>query len=143
MKPLSKQTTTPNMEGITERTIITLEGGWEEREYYLVDVAFSEFNVIHRTIFYTGFLNNRVPAGYNQFWFQEDIMNLSKAYFVKAIAKIDMFPDMKDIVLDMGRDWLEDTEHENGNYQNICGECQKLFMGHKRRVVCKLCVRKI
>lgn len=38
------------------------------------------------------------------------------------------------------RDWSEDFNHENGNYQNLCYNCQKTFIGHKRRVVCKLCV---
>ena len=37
------------------------------------------------------------------------------------------------------RDWQEDFKHENGNYQNQCCQCKKWFMGHKRRVVCKVC----
>lgn len=36
-------------------------------------------------------------------------------------------------------DWVEDFAHENGNYQNKCVSCYKLFFGHKRRVVCKCC----
>ena len=39
------------------------------------------------------------------------------------------------------RDWPEDFAHENGNYQNLCCECGKLFFGHKRRVVCRSCVK--
>lgn len=39
------------------------------------------------------------------------------------------------------RDWPEDFLHENGNYQNLCCECGKLFFGHKRRVVCRSCVK--
>lgn len=35
--------------------------------------------------------------------------------------------------------WVEDFSHENGNYMNICCVCQKEFLGHKRRVVCKKC----
>jgi hypothetical protein len=35
--------------------------------------------------------------------------------------------------------WPEDFEHENGNYANQCKECKMLFVGHKRRLVCKLC----
>lgn len=37
------------------------------------------------------------------------------------------------------RDWTEDSEHENGRYLNTCLHCKRGFMGHKRRVVCKVC----
>lgn len=39
----------------------------------------------------------------------------------------------------VNRDWLEDAEHENGNYQNQCIACKHTFVGHKRRVLCKYC----
>lgn len=35
--------------------------------------------------------------------------------------------------------WTEDFAHENGQYQCLCCKCEKVFMGHKRRTVCKLC----
>lgn len=38
--------------------------------------------------------------------------------------------------------WTEDFPHENGNYMNVCRECGNEFLGHKRRVVCKLCFSK-
>ena len=34
----------------------------------------------------------------------------------------------------------EDYAHENGNYMNVCRNCGEYFMGHKRRVWCKLCL---
>ena len=37
------------------------------------------------------------------------------------------------------RNWTEDFSHENGNYQCKCFKCEQFFIGHKRRVVCKLC----
>jgi hypothetical protein len=37
------------------------------------------------------------------------------------------------------RDFPEDAWHENGQYQNLCCMCQEVFIGYKRRVVCKLC----
>ncbi len=37
------------------------------------------------------------------------------------------------------RGWPEDASHENGRYQNRCIFCKLIFIGHKRRVVCKLC----
>jgi hypothetical protein len=40
---------------------------------------------------------------------------------------------------EQARNWAEDFSHENGNYQCLCVECKKIFIGHKRRVICKLC----
>jgi hypothetical protein len=40
-----------------------------------------------------------------------------------------------------GRDWIEDRQDENGNYENECIICKKLFIGHKRRVVCFKCYK--
>lgn len=37
------------------------------------------------------------------------------------------------------RNWTEDASHENGNYENLCLECDQSFIGHKRRVICKAC----
>ena len=39
-----------------------------------------------------------------------------------------------------GRDWPEDAaDEDNGRYQNTCRLCGNMFIGHKRRVTCKLC----
>jgi hypothetical protein len=35
--------------------------------------------------------------------------------------------------------WEEDFSHENGEYQCRCTGCGLMFIGHKRRVTCKLC----
>lgn len=37
------------------------------------------------------------------------------------------------------KDWPEDFELENGCYMNRCFYCKELFMGYKRRIVCKEC----
>jgi formylmethanofuran dehydrogenase subunit E len=40
------------------------------------------------------------------------------------------------------RDWVEDFPHENGNYSYYsckCHVCGQFFLGHKRRIGCKLC----
>lgn len=37
------------------------------------------------------------------------------------------------------KNWPEDFPHENGNYVRVCCLCKDYFMGHKRRVVCKVC----
>ena len=38
-----------------------------------------------------------------------------------------------------GRDYIEDYRFENGNYECLCFECKKPFIGHKRRIICKEC----
>lgn len=37
------------------------------------------------------------------------------------------------------KDWIEDFDHENGNYTCQCLSCASYFTGHKRRVTCKEC----
>ena len=39
------------------------------------------------------------------------------------------------------RSWPEDMTHENGNYVCHCAHCQHDFIGHKRRVCCRVCHR--
>lgn len=40
------------------------------------------------------------------------------------------------------RDWTEDAPHENGNYSCLCVTCKQTFIGHKRRVQCRVCASK-
>jgi hypothetical protein len=37
------------------------------------------------------------------------------------------------------RSYPEDSQHENGNYSCGCCVCLREFVGHKRRVICKVC----
>lgn len=39
--------------------------GWKAQTYYIVNVSYSENNVIHKALFFTGFLNNGKPGSYN------------------------------------------------------------------------------
>jgi hypothetical protein len=50
-----------------EKTIIPPTEGWTENTWYLAEVAYNPYNPIHRTLFYSGFLNSRTngPGGYN------------------------------------------------------------------------------
>ena len=41
------------------------------------------------------------------------------------------------------RDWSEDHRLENGDYSNHCADCKVTFIGHKRRIVCKVCADSI
>lgn len=42
---------------------------------------------------------------------------------------------------DDARDFREDFSQENGSYMCRCLTCEKTFMGHKRRVTCRLCAK--
>jgi DNA-directed RNA polymerase subunit RPC12/RpoP len=53
---------------------------------------------------------------------------------IKAISVRDDF-----LLGDYERNWQEDFSEKNGNYLNKCSECGELFVGNKRRVVCKKC----
>lgn len=37
------------------------------------------------------------------------------------------------------KDWTEDFHLENGCYNSLCIICQGMFIGYKRRHVCKTC----
>ena len=37
------------------------------------------------------------------------------------------------------KDWEEDWGHEDGMYYCRCMRCNEMFIGYKRRVVCKEC----
>ena len=41
------------------------EGGWKPRTWYLVDVSYFVGNPVHRSLFFTGFLQDGKPCGYN------------------------------------------------------------------------------
>lgn len=91
---------TPKQIGITERTIIPPKNGWETKAYYLVDVAFSPNNIIHRAFFHAGFLNEKdgTPGGYNELAFYEDKKTISDVFYMKVIRKIDVLSEDSDNV---------------------------------------------
>ncbi len=53
------------MSKIKKTTIIGPSTGWKADTYYLVDAAFNKHNPVHRSIFYSGFLRDGKPDGYN------------------------------------------------------------------------------
>jgi hypothetical protein len=78
-----------------EKGIHLPEGGWEERSYYVVDVSFHYGNPIHRSIFYTGFLNGKDggPGGYNQVMnptYDSPVVGIDKVHHMKVLRKINM-----------------------------------------------------
>lgn len=83
------------------QTIIPPEGGWKRRSWYLVEASFNSGNPIHRRLFYTGFLNGEDsgPGGYNYLPDQEDHLEISDVYYMKAVrlivdeAELEITPD--------------------------------------------------
>lgn len=61
-------------------------------------------------------------------------------YYTAAIKQpSDGQPRRLDAASGSARDWTDDLAHENGNYWNECLLCRKMFIGYKRRLVCKAC----
>lgn len=79
--------TTPSMGGI-----FAPENGWKPSAYYIIEIAYHEHNPIHKSILYTGFLNNKgEPDSYNGVFLQGDVENnFSNAYYLRPIAEINM-----------------------------------------------------
>lgn len=52
-----------------EKTVIAPEGGWKGECYYEVVVSSNRNNPCHRSILYTGFLNDdKTPGAYSAVW---------------------------------------------------------------------------
>ena len=68
--------------------------GWEENTWYLVEVAFDKYNVIHRSLFYTGFLNGmphrKFPGNYNMLENPTYDYNykIDDIYYMRVIKKL-------------------------------------------------------
>lgn len=81
---------TPAIRGIEKGTVIPPKEGWEERTYYIVEVAYSKGNLIHKTIFYSGFLSSGKPSGYNCILSptNDGKYNINDLYYLKVIRKL-------------------------------------------------------
>lgn len=76
-----------------KRTIIPPVGGWVSRRIYIVDVSYGKDNPIHRSLFYSGFLDDKGnPAGYNHLHNVNDDQwtsnVISNAHYLKAVSII-------------------------------------------------------
>ena len=69
-----------------------------------------------------------------------DMMRSAEAKADAALAASGSGEAKEDLPED--RDWKDDFQHDNGNYECMCFECGRNFYGHKRRVVCKVCASK-
>ena len=89
---------TPESLGITSRTIIPLAEGWLEKSYYVEDIVVKQGSIIHKVIFYTGFLNNGEPWEYNSIgvFNQDDRLRcLQNLFYCRAIKLIGKLEDYK------------------------------------------------
>lgn len=85
---------TPDTKGIKKPLRKEPKGGWKESTYYICNVAFSSHNVIHRAMFYTGFLNgnNGTPGGYNGFvcraGYEDGPLKYTDAFYVEPLYEL-------------------------------------------------------
>lgn len=65
------------------------KGGWKEHTFYIVEVAFSNNNPVHRHILYTGFLSeNGTPSGYNKLITSSDNSVFSDAVYLHPVERL-------------------------------------------------------
>lgn len=65
------------------------DGGWEPQTWYLVEVAFSNNNPIHRQLFFSGFISNGEPCGYNMFAITGDeLIEYSDAVYLRVVERL-------------------------------------------------------
>lgn len=73
------------------RGVVAPIDGWEEQTLYVVDVAFSSSNIIHESLFYSGFLDeDGNPSSYNKIFnpgYEED-ETIGSVYFIKVTNKL-------------------------------------------------------
>ena len=66
------------------------KGGWKERTYYSVLASFFSTNPLHVYVFYSGFLQDGKPCGYNEFCCTEDREEYTDAYIILPIKELDL-----------------------------------------------------
>jgi hypothetical protein len=67
-----------------------------------------------------------------------EVLNETPLSAAAPIALPAGYKLLKDSTFD-DRSWKEEEGHENGRYYNTCCVCERQFLGHKRRVLCKVC----
>ena len=76
---------TPSELKIKKGTVIGPKSGWKPKTYYIV-------NVIHKALFYSGFLTNAKPCGYNRIINPkyEENCDINKAYYLEVVEELDI-----------------------------------------------------
>lgn len=81
---------TPNDLGFKKGHTIPLECRFNEETWYLVEVALSASNVIHRAILYCGFIDKNMPGAYSKVIGTTYEASYNEVYYCKIINKLDI-----------------------------------------------------
>ena len=84
---------TPGDLGIKKGTYIGPDEGWEAQTYYVVEAAFSSGNTIKKYVFYSGFISDGLPGGYNclfSHYSDNDKPKLTDMHCLWAVKRIDL-----------------------------------------------------
>ena len=84
--------------GINKGTWLGPENGWKPSMYYIVEVASSSVNNIHKVIFYSGFLSkdkqgNEFPCGYNCLLspvYDNNTTGIRNTYYMKVLEELNL-----------------------------------------------------
>lgn len=72
-----------------ERTIIPPPSGWVPKTLYVVHVSVHPKNPIWEAVFYSGFLNDGEPGGYNQIWSpHSSVLTIDRVHFLRALRAL-------------------------------------------------------
>ena len=69
-----------------DKKIIPPKDGWKDRTFYWVNASFNKYNPISRYMFYSGFISNGVPCGYNRFFGHD--LDINDAYYLEVIMEV-------------------------------------------------------
>ena len=74
------------------RGIIPPKFGWVEHQYYEVEASFSKGNPVSTYVFYSGFLTDGQPSGYNCILSHtvEGKPSISDVYYLKSIKRLEV-----------------------------------------------------
>jgi hypothetical protein len=93
--------------------IIPPKDGWKKQSYYVVEIAMSAGNPIHMDIFYSGFVVDNKPAGYNNI--MSAGVEIKDVKYIKVICEIDKTIDNPNKMLNEAvPEYLLVEEHNEG-----------------------------
>jgi hypothetical protein len=79
------------MKTVKTKQIIPPAEGWKPSTLYYVEVAFDPNNVVHKALFYSGFLTEGRPGGYNQIWsplYDTGYYHIGHAHYLKVVREM-------------------------------------------------------
>ena len=85
-----------NIKMAKEQRIEAPVGGWKRNTHYLVDVCYRKENMIHRAIFYSGYINGGEkfdqPGDYNRFmrYNYGDKYGFEDVFYLKVVKELEI-----------------------------------------------------